>query len=38
MIDQKIGEILKALEEQGYLDDAVIVFTSDHGDCLGDHG
>ena len=38
MIDQKIGEILKALAEQGYLDDAVIVFTSDHGDCLGDHG
>jgi len=38
MIDQKIGEILEALDEQGYLDDAMIVFTSDHGDCLGDHG
>ena len=38
MIDEKIGQILKALERQGYLDNAVVVFTSDHGDCLGDHG
>ena len=38
MIDEKIGEILDALKEQGYLDNTVIIFTSDHGDCLGDHG
>ena len=38
MIDTKVGEILEALEEKGYLDDAVVVFTSDHGDCLTDHG
>jgi arylsulfatase len=38
MIDEKIGEILAALSAAGYLDDAVVVFTSDHGDCLGDHG
>ena len=38
MIDEKVGEILDALEEQGYLEDAVVIFTSDHGDCLGDHG
>ncbi len=38
MIDKKIGEILEALEEKGYLENAVIVFTSDHGDCLTDHG
>ncbi len=38
MIDQKIGEILEALEETGYLENAVLVFTSDHGDCLTDHG
>ena len=38
MIDRKIGEILALLKEQGYLDNAVVVFTSDHGDCLGDHG
>lgn len=38
MIDKKIGEILEALEEKGYLENSVIVFTSDHGDCLTDHG
>ncbi len=38
MIDRKIGEILAALKEKGYLDNAVVVFTSDHGDCMGDHG
>jgi len=38
MIDEKIGEILRALEEQGYLENAVVIFTADHGDCLGDHG
>jgi arylsulfatase A-like enzyme len=38
MIDEKIGEILSALEEKGYLDNTVVIFTSDHGDCLGDHG
>ena len=38
MIDEKIGQILEALETKGYLDNAIVVFTSDHGDCLSDHG
>ena len=38
MIDDKIGQILNALDQQGYLDNSVVIFTSDHGDCLGDHG
>ncbi len=38
MIDRKVGEILDALRERDYLDNAVVVFTSDHGDCLTDHG
>ena len=38
MIDEKIGEILTSLDDKGYLDNAVVIFTSDHGDCLGDHG
>jgi arylsulfatase len=38
MIDEKIGEILQTLETRGYLDNAVVMFTSDHGDCLGDYG
>jgi len=38
MIDDKIGQILNSLDQQGYLDNSVVIFTSDHGDCLGDHG
>ncbi|NLS75647.1 MAG: sulfatase-like hydrolase/transferase, partial [Chloroflexi bacterium] len=38
MIDDRIGEILQALERNGYLENTVVLFTSDHGDCLGDHG
>lgn len=37
-IDHEVGAILKALEESGRLDDTVIIFSSDHGDYLGDHG
>ena len=38
MIDQKVGQILTALDHKGYLDNAVVIFTSDHGDALCDHG
>ncbi len=38
MIDEKVGQILESLERNGYLDNSVIIFTSDHGDCLTDHG
>ncbi len=38
MIDEKVGDILQTLDEEGYLDNSVVIFTSDHGDCLGDHG
>ncbi|MBI1299785.1 sulfatase-like hydrolase/transferase [bacterium] len=38
MIDEKVGEILQALDDKGYLENAVVIFTSDHGDALGDHG
>ncbi|MFZ5779049.1 MAG: sulfatase [Pseudomonadota bacterium] len=38
MIDVKVGEILQALAGRGYLDNAIVIFTSDHGDTLGDHG
>ena len=38
MIDEKVGEIIQALEETGYLDNTVVIFTSDHGDALTDHG
>ena len=38
MIDTQVGKIVEALEARGVLDDTVIIFTSDHGDCLNDHG
>jgi len=37
MIDEKVGQILDSLRVSGYLENAVVIFTSDHGDCLGDH-
>ena len=38
LIDEGIGKIIDALESAGVLDETLIVFTSDHGDALGDHG
>ncbi|MDD7972163.1 sulfatase [Roseinatronobacter alkalisoli] len=36
MIDDAVGAILSALEESGRRDRTVVIFTSDHGDYLGD--
>ena len=38
MIDDQIGEIIKALEEKGQYDNTYIIFSTDHGDMMGDHG
>lgn len=38
LIDEQVGGILEALDERGVLDNTVVVFTSDHGDALNDHG
>jgi arylsulfatase A-like enzyme len=38
MIDDQIGSLLKALENQGILDDTLVIFASDHGEFLGNHG
>jgi arylsulfatase A-like enzyme len=37
-IDYEVGEILGSLRRQGLLDNTAIIFSSDHGDYLGDHG
>ena len=37
-IDDSIGRILKKLSEHNLDEDTVIIFTSDHGDWMGDHG
>lgn len=36
MIDDQIGRILQVLKETGQYENTVIIFTSDHGDYLGD--
>ncbi len=36
-IDDQIGVLMQFLEARGLLDTTMIVFTSDHGDYLGDH-
>lgn len=37
-LDDNVGQILKALEESGMLEDTTIVYTSDHGDNVGARG
>jgi len=37
-IDNKVGELQRTLSETGLADNTIIVFTSDHGDMLGDRG
>jgi choline-sulfatase len=36
-IDEQIGKIFEELERQGVYEESLIIFTSDHGDMLGDH-
>ena len=37
-VDDLVGQMLAALEATGELDNTVVVFTSDHGDFLGERG
>jgi arylsulfatase len=37
-IDVQIGRLLEALESSGQKDNTIVIFTSDHGELLGDHG
>jgi len=36
-IDEQIGRILDVLDKRGWLENTLILFTSDHGDMTGDH-
>lgn len=38
MIDNSVGLILAALEKLGMVDNTMIIYTSDHGDMMGEHG
>ena len=37
MIDEDLGRVIEKLKERGFLDNSIVVITSDHGDVLGDH-
>ncbi len=37
-IDHQVGRLMIALQEAGVADNTIIVYISDHGDWLGDHG
>ncbi|MDE0348493.1 MAG: sulfatase-like hydrolase/transferase [Gammaproteobacteria bacterium] len=37
MVDDAVGQVLRRLDELGVREDTIVVFTSDHGDMMGDH-
>lgn len=37
-IDQQIGALIGTIREEGILDNTIVMFTSDHGESLGNHG
>lgn len=37
-VDDCIGKILDTLKKTGLAEDTIVIFTSDHGEYLGDHG
>lgn len=37
-VDDKVGRLLRALEDTGLRDDTIVLFTSDHGEMLGERG
>jgi tetratricopeptide (TPR) repeat protein len=37
-VDEVLGELVKFLVQKGLFENSLIVFTSDHGEGLGDHG
>jgi arylsulfatase len=37
LIDDEVGRILGALDDEGLSDNTIVIFTSDHGELLGDH-
>jgi choline-sulfatase len=37
-VDDKVGQLLQALEAAQFKDNTIVIFTSDHGDMLGERG
>lgn len=38
LVDDKVGEIVQSLRDKGLYDNTLILFTSDHGDYMSQHG
>lgn len=38
LIDDQVGRLLDVLKRAGQLEDTLVIFMSDHGEMLGDHG
>jgi arylsulfatase len=37
-VDTEVGRMMQALDETGQRDNTIVIFMSDHGEMLGDHG
>ncbi len=37
-VDAYVGTVIEALEQAGYANNTIIIFTADHGEMLGSHG
>jgi arylsulfatase A-like enzyme len=37
-IDDQVGRLIKAVDDLGFKENTIVVFTSDHGDMMGSHG
>jgi len=38
LLDAQVGRLLKALDDSGQREHTIVIYTSDHGELLGDHG
>ncbi|HDZ21375.1 hypothetical protein LCGC14_0431840 [marine sediment metagenome] len=38
LLDHQVGRILEALDRTGQRDNTIVIYSSDHGEMLGDHG
>jgi arylsulfatase A-like enzyme len=38
LIDEQVGRVLQALDDTDFAENTIVIFASDHGDMLGDHG
>ncbi|MBF0279486.1 MAG: choline-sulfatase [SAR324 cluster bacterium] len=37
-VDDQVGKLLKTLEETGFSENTIVIFTADHGDMMGERG